>query len=110
MTTLPELNDDAVIDVAREGGVAFIPTLSGPRRFALGELSDEEKARVCHIMKQALALGQPPGAQSQVGRGDQRYFRIEITYATSRQAGNIVLVIPENLAPPALVELWKNGQ
>lgn len=110
MSALPELNDDAVIDVAREGGVAFIPKLSGPRRFALGQLSQDEKARVCSIMKQAMALGEPAGPQSQAGRGDQRYFRIEITYATSHEAGNIVMVIPENLAPPALVELWKNGQ
>ena len=32
---VPELTDDAVVELAREGGVAFIPKLSGQRTIAL---------------------------------------------------------------------------
>ena len=35
---VPELTDDAVVELAREGGVAFIPKLSGQRTIALSSL------------------------------------------------------------------------
>jgi len=43
MNPVPELNDDAVIDVAREGGFAYIPKLAAPRRFALSQLSAPQR-------------------------------------------------------------------
>ncbi|MFU9135821.1 protealysin inhibitor emfourin [Erwinia tasmaniensis] len=110
MSSLPELSDDAVIDVAREGGFAFIPRLAEPRRITLAQLDGAQKEHVCSVLRQALALGTPPGEQSTAGRGDQRYYRIEISYATPQRIGNIVLQIPEDLAPPALVQLWQHGQ
>lgn len=110
MNSLPELSDDAVIDVAREGGFAYIPKLAGPRRIALGQLSQPQREHVCNVLRQVMPLGEPPGEQSRAGRGDQRYFRIEVSYATPHQMGNIVLLIPEEQAPPALIELWQDGQ
>lgn len=110
MNSLPELNDDAVIDVAREGGFAWIPKLSGPRRITLAQLSLPQREHVCSVLRQAISLGEPPGEQSRAGQGDQRYFRIEISYATSQQVSNIVLLIPEDQAPPELIELWRKGQ
>ncbi len=110
MNTLPELSNDAVIDVAREGGFAWIPKLSGPRRITLAQLSDPQRKHVCEVLRQAMPLGEPPGEQSRAGHGDQRYFRIEISYATAQQVGNIVLLVPEDQAPPALVQLWQEGQ
>lgn len=110
MKNLPELSDDAVIDVAREGGFAYIPKLAGARRFALAQLDPPEREHVCSVLRRALPLGEPPGEQSLAGRGDQRYYRVEISYATPNQIGSIVIVIPEDQAPPELVQLWKDGQ
>ncbi|WP_428943759.1 protealysin inhibitor emfourin [Pantoea sp. FN060301] len=107
---LPELSDDAVIDMAREGGFAYIPKLTGPRRIALAQLSPPQREHVCSVLRQALPLGEPPGEENPAGRGDQRYFRIKISYATSQHAGSIVLLIPEDLAPPELLQLWQEGQ
>lgn len=110
MNSLPELSDDAVIDVAREGGFAFIPKLSGARRIALAQLDPPQREHVCGVLRRVLPLGEPPGGQNCAGRGDQRYYRIEISYATQHQSGNIVILIPEDQAPPELVQLWHDGQ
>ncbi|MGB9097055.1 protealysin inhibitor emfourin [Erwinia sp.] len=110
MQTLPELTDDAVIDLAREGGFAYIPKLSGPRRIALAQLSGPQREHVCNVLRQAMPLAETPAEQGRAGQGDQRYYRIEISYATPDRLGNIVIIIPEHLAPPELVELWQQGQ
>jgi len=110
MDSLPELSDDAVIDVAREGGFAYIPKLSGPRRIALAQLSGPQREHVCNVLRQAMPLAESPAEQSRPGQGDQRYYRIEISYATPDRLGNIVIIIAEDQAPPALVQLWQDGQ
>ncbi|HHW4680706.1 MAG TPA: protealysin inhibitor emfourin [Xylella taiwanensis] len=110
MTTIPELSDDTVIYVAREGGFAWIPKQAKPRRIALNQMCPPQRERICHILRQALPLGTPPAAQSPVGRGDQRYYCIEISDATQNQAGNTVIVIPEHQAPPELIQLWKEAE
>ncbi|WP_034916364.1 protealysin inhibitor emfourin [Erwinia sp. 9145] len=109
MNSLPELNDDAIIDVAREGGLAFIPKLSGPRRIALAQLDGVEREHVCSVLRHALPLGTPPEA-GRVGQGDRRYFRVEVSYATRQETGSIVLLIPEEQASPELVQLWQEGR
>lgn len=110
MNAIPELSDDAVIDVAREGGFAYLPKLAEPRRITLAQLSTTQREHVCSVLRQALPLGEPQGEQCQAGRGDRRYYRIAISYATQQQVGNIVILIPEDLAPPELVQLWQSGQ
>ena len=110
MSDLPELTDDATIIVAREGGLAFMPGLRAERRFSLGELPPPEKQRVCRALEQAMPLGEPEEKAPEVGRGDQRYFRIQIQYATHREGGTIVLLIPEQVAPPELQALWRDGE
>lgn len=36
---IPELTDDAIVELAREGGVAFIPKLNKQRKIALATLT-----------------------------------------------------------------------
>lgn len=105
-----QLTDDAIIELAREGGIAFIPGLRSERRFALAQLPEPQKQRVCNVLEQALPLGEPEEQAASIGRGDQRYFRIQISYATHREAGKIVILIPENVAPPELQALWRDGE
>ena len=104
----PELTDDAVVELAREGGVAYIPMLAGRRRIVIAQLTDEQRQRLIEILHQALPLAQPPGQADSPGRGDQRFYRLQITW-TTRQS-DMLLLIPESKAQPSFVELWREGE
>lgn len=110
MSQLPELTDDATIVVTQEGGFAFIPGLRNERRFPLGELPPPEKAHVCQVLERVMPLGEPEEKAAEVGRGDQRYFRIQIQYATRQQSGTVVILVPEQQAPPELKSLLRDGK
>ncbi|HEY4466932.1 MAG TPA: protealysin inhibitor emfourin [Klebsiella sp.] len=109
---LPELTDDTVIELAREGGVAFIPRLSGLRKIALSSLSPAQRQRIADILQQTLPVSSPPGNSTSPGRGDQRYFRIQIVWTRHNQARytHFILLVPEQDAPPSLVDLWQKGE
>lgn len=110
MNQLPELTDDAIIELAREGGFAFIPTLAGQRRIALASLASPQRERVCDIVRKSVEVGEPAGPSCSAGRGDQRYYRLQISYSSHQVSGDIIILIPENLAPPELEQLWRDGQ
>ena len=103
---VPELTDDAVVELAREGGVAYIPKLSGQRTIALSSLNEAQRQRLVSILEQAFPRGQAPGS------GDQRYFRIQIIWTGQNQAhyADIIVLVPEQEAPESLVELWQKGE
>jgi hypothetical protein len=109
---IPDLTDDAVIELAREGGVAFIPRLSGQRRITLATLAPAQRQRVIDILQQSVPRGMPPGQPESPGRGDQRYFRIQIIWTQHNQAqyAEIIILVPEQEAPPSLVDLWQKGE
>ncbi|CBG89197.1 protealysin inhibitor emfourin [Citrobacter rodentium] len=109
---MPEFTDDTVVEVAREGGVAYIPSLSRQRRIALARLSEAQRQRVADILRQSLSVGTPLGQKDSPGRGDQRYFRVQIVWTQHNQAGyaDIIVLVPENDAPPSLIELWQKGE
>ena len=109
---VPELTDDAVVELAREGGVAFIPKLSGQRTIALSSLNEAQRQRLVSILEQAFPRGQPPGQATSPGSGDQRYFRIQIIWTGQNQAhyADIIGLVPEQEAPESLVELWQKGE
>lgn len=104
----PELTDDAVIELAREGGVAFIPRLSAPRRIVVAQLSAAQRLRILDILQQTLPVGQPPGQPDSPGRGDRRFFRLHIVWTTRHP--DMLVLIPEEKAPAALVTLWREGE
>lgn len=47
-----------------------------------------------------------PLDSSESGRGDQRFYQIEVRY----QSGEMVLKVPEDRAPGELVHLWDKGE
>lgn len=104
----PELTDDMIIELAREGGLAYIPKLSGTRRIVIAQLTDDQRQRLDDILRQSLPLSQPPGEPNSPGRGDQRFYRLQIIWNTPQT--DLQLLIPENKAPKSLVELWRDGQ
>ncbi|MBP2167883.1 hypothetical protein J2125_001075 [Erwinia toletana] len=110
MNPLPELSDDTVIELAREGGFAYLPKLAAQRRIALAQLASPQRERVCDILRKALAQGEPPGPACSAGRGDQRYYRLQISYSTHQSSGDIIMLIPESAAPPELEMLWRDGE
>jgi hypothetical protein len=110
MKPLPALNQDTVIELAREGGFAFIPKLAGQRRIVLADITPEQRQRLNQLLNQALPYAQEEGQPDSPGCGDQRYFRVHISYYSQALCSEIVLLIPETSAPQALVDLWKTGQ
>ena len=84
---LADLSDDAIIELAREGGVAWIPALSGMRK---------------------IVVAKPPGQPDSPGSGDQRFFRIQIV--SEQHYHSLIILIPEERAPESLVELWRDGE
>ena len=56
---VPELTDDAVVELAREGGVAFIPKLSGQRTIALSSLNEAQRQRLVSILELFHAASRP---------------------------------------------------
>ncbi|HEI8867609.1 protealysin inhibitor emfourin [Serratia sp. AKBS12] len=110
MRPLPTLDQDSVIELAREGGFAFIPKLAGPRRIALADIPPAQRQRLDQLLKQTLPYAQEAGQPDSPGCGDQRYFRLQINYYSQNSSSEIVLLIPEGSAPQALIDLWKTGQ
>lgn len=112
MGRIPVLDNHTVIALSREGGFAFIPALTGQQRFVLGDLPPPERERLCALINRAAPLAQPPRGDSAPGRGDQRYFRIQISYRGDGATGanELELLVPEQSAPPELQTLWRRGQ
>ena len=94
---LPDLSDDAVIELAREGGVAWIPALSGMRKIVVARLNEQQRQRIATILQQSLPLGKPPGQPDSPGSGEQHYH-------------SLIILIPEERAPNSLIELWRDGE
>ncbi|RLM26368.1 hypothetical protein BIY29_06000 [Brenneria alni] len=111
MKTLPELTNDAIVELAREGGIAWVPKLTGLRRFTLDGLPALDRERICRAIRDAFQLAREPGESDSPGRGDQFYYRIHISYRHPQksQYAEATLLIPEKYAPPELEDLWRNG-
>jgi len=110
MRPLPSFSQITVIELAREGGFAFIPKLAGQRRIALADITPEQRQRLNQLLNQTLPYAQEEGQPGSPGCGDQRYFRVQISYYSQTLSSEIVLLIPETSAPQALIDLWKTGQ
>lgn len=111
MNALPRLTDDAIIELAREGGIAWIPKLSGPRWLVLAKLPEEERQRICAVLRSVLPSAESDDPADPPGRGDQFYYRIHILRGESDQSDTSLQEwrIPERNAPE-LDALWQNAQ
>ncbi|WP_016775216.1 MULTISPECIES: protealysin inhibitor emfourin [Pseudomonas] len=101
MKTLPELDKDSVLRVSRQGGVAAIHSLSRPREIEFAQCDISQRSRICSVLEGCLPLD-----STESGRGDQRFYQIEVRY----QSGEMVLKVPEDRAPGELVSLWDKGE
>lgn len=111
MTLLSPLNEHTVLDVTREGGLAFIPAFNVHQRVAWCDLSFTQRERLCALINPMASLVSTGGGPS-AGRGDQRFYRIQILEhdPTQHSPPGLEIVVPESSAPPELAMLWKNGR
>ena len=111
MNTELVLTDDAVIELAREGGIAWIPKLAAPRRFDLASIPAPLRQQLCATILSAMPQATEPGQPNAPGRGDQFYYRIHISYSDPHHQAyaDVILLIPERQAPEELEALWRNG-
>ena len=105
MKTLPTLDDQAVVRLSRQGGVAMIQALSRPREIEFAQCNLDQRTRICSLLEGCLPLTSPSP-----GRGDQRFYQIELRYRTGEQDDQMVLKVPEDQAPGELVRLWDKGE
>ncbi|AHL33600.1 hypothetical protein CD58_12150 [Pseudomonas brassicacearum] len=105
MKTLPNLDDNAVVRLSRQGGVAAIHALTRPREIEFAQCDLDQRTRICSVLEGCLPL-----TSSTPGRGDQRFFQIEVRYRTDDHDDEMVLQVPEDQAPGELVHLWDKGE
>ena len=94
----------SIISIAREGGFAVIPGFAKPRRIVLSACGEDERNRITELIRSAAMLAVP-----EVGRGDQRYYRIEILTGPSVKKPTQTFLLAEKDAPEELVKLWEKA-
>ena len=106
MKQLPPLGADTVVRLSRQGGVAAMPGLARPREIDFAQCDADQRTQICSLIEGCLPLADTSAS----GRGDQRFYRIEMRYRVQEQDDELVLQVPENHAPSELVRLWDKGQ
>lgn len=106
MIRLPPLDEATVVRVTREGGLAYLPGLSRPRSFQLGDCNDELRRQIGDALQSAVPHASQPGAT--VSGGDQRFYRVEVLVQGTEEV-SVSFEVPEAEAPEALVHLWKDA-
>lgn len=104
MNKLPPLSDEALVRISRQGGFAAVAALSRPREIDFAQCDPNQRGKVCSLLEACL-----PVASDAVGRGDQRFYRIELQTCARRAQEELVLNVPEEQAPRDLVTLWEKG-
>lgn len=105
MKTLPTLDDHAVVRLSRQGGVAAIHAFTRPREIEFAQCNFDQRTRICSVLEGCLSL-----ASASPGRGDQRFYEIEVRYRVDEHDDKLVLKVPEDQAPGELVHLWDKGE
>lgn len=100
----PLLESNAIISIAREGGNAFFPGISKPRKIRLSAYDESERNRILALLNSATALAVPIA-----GGGDQWYYKIEIPKDAVPNVAANTLLIAEKDATDELVKLWEQA-
>lgn len=113
MIRLPPLNAASVVRVTREGGFAYVPGLSRPRSFHLGDCTDELRQQIGDALQSAMPHAEEsgsPAAPGSTGGGDRRFYRVEVEVeGAMANESSVSFEVPETDAPEALVDLWKDA-
>ncbi len=101
-------SENTVIEISREGGFAPVPELSGLRRCSLKSLQASEGKQLCQLLNQLSSYKKSKKTPWIPQGADQRYFLITVSDSVQK-TGNIILEIPEEAAPAALIQFWQTG-
>lgn len=104
VSDLPSLQDLQWLHLSREGGVAVMPGLRRPCSIQLDECPEPLRETLRGLLDETLPCAVAP---EEGGRGDRRYFLLELVFAG--QDAPLRLCVPEEAAPAALVQLWRSG-
>ena len=104
MKRLPPLGKDATVRLSRQGGFASMQALSRPREIDFASCDEQQRGQVCSVLEGCLPL-----ASATAGQGDRRYYQIELRYRENERDSEMLLRVPEELAPDELVRLWGEG-
>lgn len=104
MSDFPPLHLATIVRISLQGGVAFLPGLSRPRPIDLASCPGAERDEILHVLEASARQ-----ASDHCGRGDQRYFRIELVYQEGTDEKSASFQVPEDAAPEPLVGLWKKA-
>ena len=105
MKQLPALGTDATVRLSRQGGFAAMQALSRPREIDFASCDEQQRGQVCSVLEGCLPL-----ASATAGQGDRRYYQIELRYRENDRDRELLLQVPEELAPGELVRLWDKGK
>jgi hypothetical protein len=103
MKQLPPLGSDAIVRLSRQGGVTAM--LSRPREIEFAQCNLDEREQICSLLNGCLPL-----TSVDSGRGDQRFYQIEVRFRQDDRDDQLMLQVPEDQAPGELVRLWDKGQ
>jgi len=103
MKKLPPLGNDATVRLSRQGGVTAM--LSRPREIEFAQCNLDEREQICSLLNGCLPL-----TSADSGRGDQRFYQIEVRFRQDDRDDQLMLQVPEDQAPGELVRLWDKGQ
>lgn len=104
MKRLPPLGKDATVRLSRQGGFASMQALSRPREIDFASCDEQQRGQVCSVLEGCLPL-----ASATAGQGDRRYYQIELRYRENERDSEMLLRVPEEVAPDELVRLWGEG-
>ena len=62
MKTLPTLDDNAVVRVSRQGGIAAIHALTRPREIEFAQCNVDQRTRICSLLEGCLPMTTRPPA------------------------------------------------
>jgi hypothetical protein len=102
MIELPSLRRVSSLYLSREGGVAYLPGRRQRCTIDLADCPPDEREAICQVVKDAAPQAV---ATEQAGRGDQRYFLIELSF-TDDEPEPLSFSVPEQDAPEELLRLW----
>jgi hypothetical protein len=113
MIQLPPLDQATIVRVTREGGLAYVPGLSRPRSYQLGNCSEELRQQIDAALQSAAPHAGAFSGPGSAG-GDQRFYRVEVVMQGSSSSAmhsgsSVSFEVPEAEAPEALVHLWKDA-
>lgn len=101
----PALTPSSVLTISREGGLAHFPGLARPRRIDCAGCSVAQRQALQQLLvdvaRRCEGKGRSDGA-------DRRVFRVCLD--EGQQEAQWVLDVGEDLAPDALITLWKRGE